>query len=71
MAAASRQLLAAEPDLSAASKRYLVAGGMLASIAQGQLAAAHALWTQYANSVGPKDDLLLHLLVARSGGPAK
>ncbi len=71
MAAASRQLLAAERDLSASSKRYLVAGGMLASIAQGQLAAAHALWNQYADSVGPMDDLLLRLLVARSGGSAK
>jgi len=71
MAAASRQLLAAEPDLSASSKRYLVAGGMLASIAQGQLTAAHALWSQYADSVGPKDDLLLSLLVARSGGSGK
>jgi hypothetical protein len=71
MAAASRQLLAAEPDLSPSSKRYLVAGGMLASIAQGQLAAAHALWTQYADALGPKDDLLLSLLVARSGGSVK
>ncbi len=71
MAAASRQLLAAEPDLSASSKRYLVAGGMLASIAQGQLTAAHALWSQYADSMGPKDDLLLSLLVARSGGSGK
>jgi predicted membrane-bound spermidine synthase len=71
MAAASRQLLAAEPDLSTSSKRYLVAGGMLGSIAEGQPAAAQALWSQYADTLGQKDDLLLGMLVARSGGSAK
>ncbi len=34
-------------------------------------ALSDALWSQYADSVGPRDDLLLHLLVARSGGSAK
>src|SRR5262249_57664969 len=68
MAEASRELLAAEPDLSAPSKRYLVAGGMLGLIAQGQLAEAHGFWLPYADAVGPKDDLLLGMLVARSSG---
>ena len=66
MAEASKQLLEAEPDLSAPSKRYLVAGGMLGFIDQGQIAQAHSFWLQYASAVGPKDDLLLGTLVARS-----
>src|SRR5215471_12583549 len=68
MAETSRELLASEPDLSAPSKRYLVAGGMLGLIAQGQLAEAHGFWLPYADAVGPKDDLLLGMLVARSSG---
>src|SRR5262252_7396434 len=55
MAETSRGLLAAEPDLNAPSKRYLVAGGMLGSIAQGQLAEARGLWLQYADAVGHQD----------------
>jgi hypothetical protein len=70
MAAASKQLLAAEPGLSDSSKRYLVAGGMLGSISQAQLAEAHALWSEHADTLRSKDDLLMSLLVARSGGAA-
>ena len=71
MAEASRQLLQAEPGLSPSSKRYLVAGGMLGSIAQGQPAAAHALWSEYGEPLGAPNDLLLEFLVARSSGSSK
>jgi len=67
MAAAARQLLAAEPDLGAPSKRYLVAAGMLGSIAEGRPADARELWARHQGSLGPDEDLLLRVLVARSG----
>ncbi len=66
-----RRLLATEPDLQVSSKRYLVAGGMLGSIAQGQPAAADELWSRYKQSLGSSDDLLLRVLIARSSGSAK
>jgi len=71
MAETSRQLLKAEPGLSPSSKRYLVAGGMLGSIAQGQPAAARALWSEYGESLGATNDLLLEFLVARSSGSSE
>jgi len=73
MATSARQLLAAEPGLSLSSKRYLVAAGMLGSIAQKDPAAARELWSRNASTLGPTEDLLLSVLVARSGGvpPAK
>jgi hypothetical protein len=66
MTAAARQLLAAEPDLGAPSKRYLVAAGMRGSIAQGKPADARELWARHQHSLGPGEDLLLSVLVARS-----
>jgi hypothetical protein len=66
MAEAAQQLLAAEPDLGATSKRYLVAAGMLGSIAQGRPAEASELWARHQGSLGHDPDLLLRVLVARS-----
>jgi len=66
MAEAAQQLLAAEPDLGATSKRYLVAAGMLGSIAQGRPAEASELWARHQGSLGEDPDLLLRVLVARS-----
>jgi len=66
MAAAARQLLAAEPDLGAPSKRYLVAAGMLGSVAEGKPVDARELWARHQGSLGPGEDLLLRVLVARS-----
>jgi hypothetical protein len=66
MAEAARHLLAAEPDLGASSERYLVAAGMLGSIAQGRPADARDLWARHERSLGPGQDLLLRVLVARS-----
>jgi len=67
MAASSRRLLEAEPGLSVSSQRYLVAAGMLGSIAQQDSAAARDLWSRYAPNLGRAEDLLLRFLVARSG----
>jgi spermidine synthase len=70
MATSARRLLAAEPGLSVPSRRYLVAAGMLGSIAQKDLAGARELWSGNAGSLGSTGDLLLRVLVARSGsGP--
>jgi hypothetical protein len=66
MATSARRLLEAEPGLSVPSQRYLIAAGMLGSIAQQDPAAARELWSRYASSLGPADDLLLRFLVARS-----
>jgi hypothetical protein len=66
MAETARNLLAAEPDLGASSERYLVAAGMLGSIAQGRPADARDLWARHERSLGPGQDLLLRVLVARS-----
>jgi hypothetical protein len=66
MATSARRLLEAEPGLSVPSQRYLIAAGMLGSIAQRDPAAARELWSRYASSLGPADDLLLRFLVARS-----
>ncbi len=73
MATSARQLLAAEPGLSLPSKRYLVAAGMLGSIARKDPTEARELWSRNASSLGPTEDLLLRVLVARSGSgpPAK
>jgi hypothetical protein len=68
MATSARRLLEAEPDLGVPSRRYVVAAAMLCSIAQGDPAAARELWSRYASSLGPAEDLLLGLLVARSRG---
>jgi len=43
---------------------------MLGSIAQKDPAEARELWSRNASSLGPTEDLLLRVLVARSGsGP--
>src|SRR5439155_1662980 len=47
MAAAARQLFAAEPQAGLPSQRYLVAAGMLGSIAAGRPADARELWERY------------------------
>ncbi|HWE22352.1 MAG TPA: hypothetical protein VG496_00300, partial [Myxococcales bacterium] len=72
MAAAARRLLDAEPGLSISSKRYLVAAGMLGSIAQHDPAGARDLWSRHAAALAGTEDLLLRFLVARSeeGAPA-
>jgi hypothetical protein len=70
MAATARRLLDAEPALSLSSKRYLVAAGMLGSIAQRDPAAARELWSRHAPSLGSSEDLLLRFLVARSSAPS-
>jgi len=70
MASAARRLLDAEPGLSLPSKRYLVAAGMLGSIAQKDPVAARELWSRYAPSLERNEDLMLRFLVARSSmGP--
>ena len=66
MAAAARQLFAAEPEAGLPSQRYLVAAGMLGSIAAGKPAEARELWERYRGLPGAGEDLLLHVLVARS-----
>ena len=66
IAEAARRILTAEPDLGASSKRYLVAAGMLGSIAQGNAAQARDLWARHGASLGADPDLLLRVLVARS-----
>jgi len=65
-AAASRAVLAAEPRLDSASRRFLVTAGMLGSLAQGDVAAARNLWLREGRSIELADDLLLRILVARS-----
>jgi hypothetical protein len=66
-AAAARAALAAEPRLDRGSRRFLVTAGMLGSLAQGDVAAARNLWAIEGASISLEDDLLLRVLVARSG----
>jgi spermidine synthase len=66
MATAARRLLEAEPGLSLPSERYLVAAGMLGSIAARDPAAARDLWARHAPSLASTEDLLLRFLIARS-----
>ncbi len=65
MAATARMLLEAEPNLTPASRRYLVAAGMLGAIAHGDPVAAHEIWTSFGGTL--PDDLLIRMLVMRSG----
>jgi predicted membrane-bound spermidine synthase len=66
MASGARHLLSVERDLAIPTKRYLIAAGMLGSIALGDLAGAHELWSSHRASMPGPGDLLLQLLVARS-----
>jgi hypothetical protein len=66
-AATSRAVLAAQPRLDPGSRRFLVTAGMLGSLAQDDIAAARDLWLREGRSIGLSDDLLLRVLVARSG----
>jgi hypothetical protein len=66
MAIEARRLLAGDPYLTPALRRYLVAGGMLGSIAAGNRGDARDLWSRNAESVGAADDLLFQVLVAES-----
>ena len=68
-AAASRAVLAAEPRLDPASRRFLVTAGMLGSLAQGNVTDARDLWLREGRSIELADDLLLRVLVARSVAP--
>jgi hypothetical protein len=68
MAIEARRLLAGDPYLTPALRRYLVAGGMLGSIAAGNRGDARDLWSRNAESVGAADDLLFQVLVAESRG---
>jgi spermidine synthase len=70
MASSARRLLDAEPGLSISSRRYLVAAGMLGSIAQHDPVAARELWTRHAAALASNGDLLFRFLVARSGAAA-
>jgi spermidine synthase len=70
MAQTARQLLTAEPDLGAPSRRYLVAAGMLGSLAQGKPAEARELWAGQRAALGSEQDLLVRVLVARSNSEA-
>jgi hypothetical protein len=66
LATAARQLLVAEPNLSLASKRYLVAAAMLGSFASGAAVQAREVWNAAEPSLGAPDDLLLRVFVARA-----
>jgi spermidine synthase len=66
MASGARHLLAVESDLPIPSKRYLVAAGMLGSIALEDRVGARLLWSRYGTSIPIRDDLLLQVLVARA-----
>lgn len=66
-AARSRAVLAGEPRLDPGARRFLVTAGMLGSLAQGDVAAARELWLQEGRLIELADDLLLRVLVARTG----
>jgi len=67
MSMEARRLLAGDPFLTEALKRYLVAAAMLGSISVGNRSEARDLWAQYSNSIGRTDDLLFDVLRAQSG----
>jgi predicted membrane-bound spermidine synthase len=68
MATTARALLGTSKHLSDKTVRYLVAAGMLGSIARGDAQEAAQLWATYAGSLDIEQDLLLRMLVARAHG---
>lgn len=72
MAMAARSLLETINPSLVAAVRYLVAAGMLGSLAEGDRAGSYSLWSKY-GAMMPGDnqtDLLFRLLVAESAGPS-
>ena len=67
MSMEARRLLAGDPFLTEALKRYLVAAAMLGSISVGNRSEARDLWAQNSNSIGRTDDLLFDVLRAQGG----
>ena len=68
MSAAARTLLESGENFPLGAVRYLVATGMLGSLAQGEKADSYRLWLKYKTKMfaGKEPDLLFRLLVAES-----
>ena len=68
MSGVARSLLANEADLPVGAVRYLVASGMLGSLAQNDRDGSYRLWSQYKKTVlgGDESSLLFRLLAAES-----
>lgn len=67
MTSAARKLLSMEPVMSPPSRHYAVAAGMLGAIAQGDPAGAREIWSRFGGSIASDRELLLRMLVTRSG----
>jgi hypothetical protein len=68
MEAGARLVLSHQGELSPPAVRYAVAAGMLGAITRGDLAGAREIWSGHGGSIPSSGELLLRMLVERSGG---